>query len=129
MPVTPHHEGVSPLTYNRLMAQGVIDLDSDSRNGRVPSNHVEASYSEQGRGSFLGRSFSSLTRTGAGVVMSRGSDGEMLNYGHGENANDACEIVDDNDEETRSNESDPCYTVSRGVKDVMRAPSGWRPFA
>ena len=70
-----------------------------------------------------------MTRTGADVVMSRGSDEEMLNYGHGENANDACEIVDDNDEETRSNESDPCYTVSRCVEDVTRAPSGWRPFA
>ena len=122
-------EGVSPLTCPRLMAQGVGNPDYDSRNGRVPSNRVEASYAEQGRGSILGRSFSSSTRTGTGVVLSRGSDDEMLNYGHGENANDSCEIVDDNDEETRSNESDPCYAVSRGVEDAMRALSGWRPFA
>ena len=123
-------EDVSPLTCPRLMAQGVRNPDSDSRDGRVPSNRVEASYAEQGRGSFLGRrSFSSSTRTGAGVVLSRGSDEEVLNYGHGENANDSCEIVDDNDEETRSNESDPCYAVSRGVEDAMRALSGWRPFA
>ncbi|CAN0463276.1 unnamed protein product [Ascophyllum nodosum] len=83
-------EGVSPLTCPRLMAQGARNSDSDSRDGRVPSNRVEASYAEQGRGSFLGRrSFSSSTRTGAGVVLSRGSDEEMLNYGHGENANDS----------------------------------------
>ena len=101
--VSNGREGVSPLTCRRLMAQGVRNPDSDSRNGRVPSNRVEASYAEQGRGSFLGRPFSSSTRTGAGVVMSRESDEKMLNYGHGESANDACEIVDDNDEETGSN--------------------------
>ena len=109
-------EGVSPLTCPRLMSQGVRNPDSDSRNGRVPSNRVEASYAEQGRGHFWDGRSRRRPGPGAGVVMSRGSDEEMLNYGHGENANDSCEIVDDNDEErgrTRVTPAMPSLVASK----------------
>ena len=58
--------------------------------------------------------------------MSRRPDEEETKS---ENANDAFEIVDGDKEDTLSSECDVFCGLSRGVEDVMRTLSGWRPFA